>query len=154
MCTLNADTDTDFSSLGNQEKGVLAKGVSAEPSVTSRKQKIPGGNWAQQYIWHSERHRQERRICLRKNPPSKNPLCLVPDSLEINPVLISPNLFLEFDFGGISPLFHHEVADKLSISGISPSLGGLGIVMFLCPMPLLKKIRDMKFSMLLPLHFP
>ena len=33
-------------------------------------------NWAQQYIWHSERRSQERRTFLQ-NPPSKTPLFLV-----------------------------------------------------------------------------
>ena len=36
------------------------------------------GYWAQQYIWHSERDSQERRILLQK-PPSKNTLFLAPD---------------------------------------------------------------------------
>ena len=34
--------------------------------------------WAWQYIWHSERHSQERRAFLQK-APSKNPLFLVPE---------------------------------------------------------------------------
>ena len=56
----------------NQEKGLLAKGVSAESSVTSKETKNTRGYWAQQLIWHSERHGQERQIFLRK-PPSKTP---------------------------------------------------------------------------------
>ena len=60
----------------NQEKGVLAKGVSAESSVTPKETKNAQGYWAQQYIWHSERRSQERRTILQK-PPSKNPLVLV-----------------------------------------------------------------------------
>ena len=57
----------------NQEKGVLAKGVSVESSVTPKETKNTRGHWAQQFIWHSERHSQERRIFWQK-PPSKNPL--------------------------------------------------------------------------------
>ena len=64
--------------LRNQEKGVLAKGVSAESSVTLKETKRSRGYWAQQHVWHSERHSQERRTFLQK-PPSKNPLFLVPD---------------------------------------------------------------------------
>ena len=44
--------------LKNQEKGVLAKGVSAESSVTAKETKSTQGHWVQQCIWHSERHSQ------------------------------------------------------------------------------------------------
>ena len=83
-----ADWDSEAASLSavgnpspqNQEKGVLAKGVSAESSVTPRRTKKYPAYWAQQYLYHSERHSQERRIFLQK-PPSKNLFFLVPDFL-------------------------------------------------------------------------
>ena len=56
----------------NQEKGVVAKGVSEESSVTP-KNKNTLKHWTQQDIWHSERHSQGKRTFLQK-PPSKNPL--------------------------------------------------------------------------------
>ena len=63
-------------SMGNnfrsQEKGVLGKRVSGESSVTPKETKNTQGYWAQQYIWYSERHSQERSILLQK-PPSKSP---------------------------------------------------------------------------------
>ena len=62
----------------NQEKGVLAKGVSAGSGVNSKKSENCQGYWAQQCIRHTERHSQERRICSQK-APSKNPLFLVPE---------------------------------------------------------------------------
>ena len=65
----------------NQEKGVLAKGVSVESSVTAKETKSTQGYWAQRYIWHSERHSQERPAYLEKTP-SKNPLFLVPEAFE------------------------------------------------------------------------
>ena len=61
----------------NQEKGVLAKGVSVESSVTAKATESTQGCWPQQYIWHSERHSQERRTFC-KNPLLKPPLFLVP----------------------------------------------------------------------------
>ena len=36
----------------SQEKGVLAKRVSVESSVTGKETKSTQGYWAQQYIWH------------------------------------------------------------------------------------------------------
>ena len=62
--------DTFLQRIRNQEKGVLAKGVSAECNVTAKETKTTQGYWPQQYIWHSERHSQERRTFLQK-PPSK-----------------------------------------------------------------------------------
>ena len=56
----------------NQEKGVLAKGVSAESSVAPKETKNTQKYWAQQCIWHSERHSQERRTLLQTTP-SKTP---------------------------------------------------------------------------------
>ena len=38
--------------LRNQEKGILAKGVSAESSVTPKKPNNTQGHWAQRYILH------------------------------------------------------------------------------------------------------
>ena len=53
--------------LGNQEKGVFAKGVSVGPSVTLQEKSNTQGYRAQQYIWHSERHSQTgAHFC--KNP--------------------------------------------------------------------------------------
>ena len=49
--------------IRNQEKGVLAKGVSANSSVTPKIQNYPR-ILSQQYIWHSERHSQERHTRL------------------------------------------------------------------------------------------
>ena len=46
----------------NQEKGALATGVSAESSVAPKETENNQGYWAQQDIWHSERHSQEKRI--------------------------------------------------------------------------------------------
>ena len=70
--------------IRNQEKGVLAKGVSAESSVTPeilgpKKQKMPKKTGLSSTFAHSERHRQKRRKCLQK-APSKDPLFLVPDT--------------------------------------------------------------------------
>ena len=67
--------DRNLLKFRNQEKGVLAKGVSVESSVTPKETKNIQGYWAQQYIWHSERHSQEKRTFC------KNPLCLVADKL-------------------------------------------------------------------------
>ena len=47
-----------------------------------------------------------------------------------------PKLFLELILSGTSPLFHHNITDKLLVSETSPSLRGLGIVVLLCPVPL------------------
>ena len=58
--------------LRNEEKGGLAKGACAESSVTPKETKNTRGHWAQQYIWHSERHSQERHTFLQK-PPLKPP---------------------------------------------------------------------------------
>ena len=63
---------------GSQKGGVLAKGVSVESSATVKEAKVPPKYWAQQYIWHSERHSQERHTFLQKSP-SRNPLFLDPD---------------------------------------------------------------------------
>ena len=58
-------------------KGGFSKGVSVESSVTSEETKSTQGCWPQQYIWHSERHSQERRtFCgspLLKTPFSWSP---------------------------------------------------------------------------------
>ena len=51
----------------NREKGVLAKGVSAGSSVAQKETKNTQGHWAQPYIWHSERHSQERRTLKKKH---------------------------------------------------------------------------------------
>ena len=59
----------------NQEKGVLAKGVSVESGVTANDITNTQGYWAQHYIWRSERHSQERPAFLQK-PPSKKPFFL------------------------------------------------------------------------------
>ena len=64
-----------------QEKGVLAKGVSADSSVTAKETKNTQRYWPQQYLWRSVRHSQERRTFLQQ-PPSKNPLSLVPDQFQ------------------------------------------------------------------------
>ena len=57
--------------IGNQEKRVLAKGVSAESKETENNQ----GCWSQQYMCHS----QERRTFLQKPPASlKNPFSWLP----------------------------------------------------------------------------
>ena len=75
------------------KKGVLAKGVSAESSVTPKETKSIQGYWAQQYIWHSERHSQERcTFC--KNPLLKNPLLLVPDHCFVVQTAITVDLCL------------------------------------------------------------
>ena len=59
--------------------GVFAKGSSARSNVMPKEEtKNTQGYWAQQCIWHSERHSQERCTFLQK-PPSKNPLFLVPE---------------------------------------------------------------------------
>ena len=55
--------------IRNQAKGVLAKGVSAESSVTPKEAEYNQGYWAQQYIWHSERHRP-REVYILHKPPS------------------------------------------------------------------------------------
>ena len=62
----------EASKFRNQEKEVLAKGVSAESSVTPKEPKNIQGYWAQLYLWHSEHHSQERRT-LCKNPFLKPP---------------------------------------------------------------------------------
>ena len=59
-----------FPVLSGTNKGVLAKGVSAEASVAPKETENNQGYWAQQCIWHSERHSQERRTYFCKNPPS------------------------------------------------------------------------------------
>ena len=51
-----------------QEKGVLAKGVLAQSSVTPKETKNTQGYTAQQYVWHSEPHSQERRYYFAKTP--------------------------------------------------------------------------------------
>ena len=58
--------------IGRREKGVLAKGVFAESSVTPKKTKTIQGHWAKQCIWHSERHSQERGTILQ-SPLLKTP---------------------------------------------------------------------------------
>ena len=65
----------------SQDKGVLAKGVSAKSSVMP-KGKNTRGYWAQQCIWHSEHHSQQRRTFLQK-PPSRTPLFLVPEGEQV-----------------------------------------------------------------------
>ena len=60
------------------------KGVSPESSVTPKGTKHPQGYWAQQYIWHSKRHTQERRTFWQKEDLLKTSflsLLLVPDNL-------------------------------------------------------------------------
>ena len=64
-----------FPCIKSQEKGVLAKGVSVESSVTAKETKSTQGYWAQQYIG---RHSQERHTFFQK-PPSKKTFFLVPD---------------------------------------------------------------------------
>ena len=54
----------------NQEKGVLAGGISAKSNVAP-KTKDRQGYWARQHIWHSVRHSQERRTFLQKPPSNK-----------------------------------------------------------------------------------
>ena len=58
--------------IRSQEKGVLAKGVSTESSVTRKETINIQRYWAQPYIWHSERHSQERRTFCT-NPLLKTP---------------------------------------------------------------------------------
>ena len=62
----------------NQDKGVLATGVSAASSVMRKTTKTTQGYWSQKYIWHSGHHSQERCTHLQ-NPPSRNPLFVVPE---------------------------------------------------------------------------
>ena len=76
---------TGAETVRNQVKGVLAKGGgvfcrvqchvqdSVESSVTSKEAKNTQGYWAQQYVWHSERHSQEQRTFLQK-PLLETPL--------------------------------------------------------------------------------
>ena len=54
-------------SVRNKEKGVLEKGFSVESSVATKEIKNTQRYWPQQYMWHSERHSQERRTFC-KNP--------------------------------------------------------------------------------------
>ena len=56
----------------------LEKGVSPASSVTPKKTNNAQEYWAQLYIWHSERHNEERRPFLQK-PPPKTPLLFVPE---------------------------------------------------------------------------
>ena len=58
-------------------KGGFGKGVSAELSVTPKETENTQGDWAPQYIWHSERHSQEGAHFAQN--PSKKTLFLVPD---------------------------------------------------------------------------
>ena len=58
--------------LRNQEKGVLAKGVSKKSTVTAKERKNTQGYWPQQHIWHSHRHSQDRCTFCRK-PLLKTP---------------------------------------------------------------------------------
>ena len=68
----NRPTEKASSWIRSQEKGVLAKGVSVETSVTAKETKNTQGCWPQQYIWHSERHSREKgAFC--KNPLLKTP---------------------------------------------------------------------------------
>ena len=64
---------------GIKKRGFWQMGVSAGSSVAPKKTKAIQGDWAQQSIWHSERHSQERRPFLQKHP-SKTPLFLAPDT--------------------------------------------------------------------------
>ena len=57
---------------GTKKRVFLAKGVSVAYSVTAKETKNSQGYWPQQYIWHSERHSQERRTFF-KNPLLKPP---------------------------------------------------------------------------------
>ena len=59
-------------SVRSQEKGVLAKGVFIESSVTPKKTKDTQGYWAQQCVWHLEPHSQERLTFLQKPLSKKN----------------------------------------------------------------------------------
>ena len=56
---------------GTQKRGVLAKGVSAESSVTPKETKNTQRYWAQQLTWHSEHHCQERHTFLQKPPSNR-----------------------------------------------------------------------------------
>ena len=67
---VNFPSGSTLPCIRNKEKGVLAKGVSAESSVTAKEIKNTQGYWPQQYMWHSERHIQEKRTFC-KNPPLK-----------------------------------------------------------------------------------
>ena len=60
------------------KKRGFSKGGFCRVQCHGQETKSTQGYWAQQYIWHSERHSQERRIFLQK-PPSKKPLFLVPE---------------------------------------------------------------------------
>ena len=61
-----------------KRKGVLAKGVSAESSVTPKEAEKIHGYWAQQYIL-ALRAPQPREAYILQKKPSKNPLFLVPE---------------------------------------------------------------------------
>ena len=57
---------TSWQLFRNQEKGVLAKGVSVESSVTAKAAKNIQGYWPQQFIWGlKSAHSQERRTFCR-----------------------------------------------------------------------------------------
>ena len=67
--------------LRNHEKGVLAKGVSAESSVTPKETENNQGYWARECIWHSERRSQERRKIFAKKPLLEKALLYSPPTL-------------------------------------------------------------------------
>ena len=99
-----------LSSLRNQEKGVLAKGVSTESRVTPKDTNNTRGHWAQQYIWHSQRHGQERRASLQK-PPSKKALpafffcaCFFPFLALSTPSFVQAIFFPKIYLSGTSDL--------------------------------------------------
>ena len=68
--------------LRNQEKGVLAKGVSAESSVTPKETKIPKDT-GPSTTFGTQRATAKRGVYPCKNPPSKNPLASVPHELRL-----------------------------------------------------------------------
>ena len=78
--------------LGNQRKGVLAKGVSAESSLASKESNHTPKYWAQQYIWHSKRHSQERGTFRKKNLQQQRKF-LARNYLSDTPLLRAMGLF-------------------------------------------------------------
>ena len=105
--------------LRSQEKGVLAKGISAESSVTPKETKKTPKYWAQQCIWHSEHHSQERRTFLQK-PPSKKPLFLVLD------IRCSERLILIRNLHRLVNLRGKQHNEHKQLSGIVSGEGGGG----------------------------
>ena len=90
--------------LRNQEKGVLAKGVSVASNVTPTKQNTQE-YWDQQYTWHSERHDEERRPILQEN--LLNTLFFVPDTKQVR------IYGRECEIGSVGPIWAHPLYKSL-----------------------------------------